>query len=169
MFYFFFSSSSLILGGVKLEKNHDGEKRTENRLHPLPRRTSPWLRIPCRRCPRRRPPCLLPLFPLCRRRRRPARQRRNHHRLQPGERRLPLRALCRARRPFRAARVLALAIASRAENAPDEPVTPCGACRQVMAETAQRFGSDFDVLLLGATSAILTRASALLPFAFRLP
>ena len=78
-------------------------------------------------------------------------------------------ALFAAASAYPAARVLALAIASRAENAPDEPVTPCGACRQVMAETAQRFGSDFDVLLLGATSAILTRASALLPFAFRLP
>ena len=78
-------------------------------------------------------------------------------------------ALFAASSAYPAARVLALAIASRAENAPDEPVTPCGACRQVMAETAQRFGSDFDVLLLGSTSAILTRASTLLPFTFRLP
>lgn len=32
----------------------------------------------------------------------------------------------------------------------DEPATPCGACRQVMAETQKRAGSPMSVILIGA-------------------
>ena len=62
--------------------------------------------------------------------------------------------------------VRAMAIAARGpQGEPDDPVTPCGACRQVMAEVVTRHG-DFDVLLLGRRRSILVRASALLPLAF---
>lgn len=46
-------------------------------------------------------------------------------------------------------------------------VPPCGACRQVMAETIKRTG-DFDVIMMGTEETILLKASALLPFTFDL-
>lgn len=45
------------------------------------------------------------------------------------------------------------------------PVSPCGACRQVMAELVKRFG-DFDVLMGGREKCLCIKASGLLPFAF---
>ena len=66
--------------------------------------------------------------------------------------------------------VRALAIAASSGGAPCENfVSPCGACRQVMAEMLRRYGQDFDVVLVGARETLLLRASALLPFAFELP
>ncbi|MDR1756161.1 MAG: cytidine deaminase [Culturomica sp.] len=67
---------------------------------------------------------------------------------------------------FPQVRVRAMAIAAADRNGPvKEYVAPCGACRQVMAETIRR-GGDFDVILCGEERTILLRASALLPFPF---
>lgn len=66
--------------------------------------------------------------------------------------------------------VQALAIAACRDGIPrEEPVTPCGACRQVMAETVLRHHRDFDVILIGAHESLLVKASALLPLVFILP
>lgn len=65
--------------------------------------------------------------------------------------------------------VLALAIA--ASNKPGEflssPITPCGACRQVLLETQRRFNTPMRILLYG-TSRVLTfdALDPLLPFQF---
>ena len=60
--------------------------------------------------------------------------------------------------------VVALAIAS-----PDTEgiLSPCGACRQVMLETENRYGKPMRVLLCGAEEVIVVEsAKSLLPFAF---
>ena len=47
------------------------------------------------------------------------------------------------------------------------PISPCGACRQVMLETENRFGKPIQILLASAEEVIVVeRASALLPLAF---
>lgn len=47
------------------------------------------------------------------------------------------------------------------------PISPCGACRQVMLETENRFGKPMQILLASAEEVIVVeRASALLPLAF---
>jgi cytidine deaminase len=65
--------------------------------------------------------------------------------------------------------VTTLAIAARNER--DEflasPISPCGACRQVMLETEQRFGRPMRILLYGTQAVYeLPSVSALLPFSF---
>lgn len=66
--------------------------------------------------------------------------------------------------------VKALAVAACRDDIPcEEPVAPCGACRQVMAETVRRHGQDFDVIMIGGRECLLAKASDLLPFAFTLP
>ncbi|HEY4393644.1 MAG TPA: cytidine deaminase [Polyangia bacterium] len=61
-----------------------------------------------------------------------------------------------------ASRIRAVAVASGARP----PATPCGACRQVLAELG---GSDTEVLIAGATGAARrTTLRALLPQAFTL-
>ena len=60
--------------------------------------------------------------------------------------------------------VMALAIAS-----PDTEgiLSPCGACRQVMLETENRYGKPMRVLLCGAEEVIVVESARnLLPFAF---
>lgn len=49
-----------------------------------------------------------------------------------------------------------------------DPVAPCGACRQVMAEYEQKFGRNISVLLIGNNGKILKVKSIkdLLPFMF---
>ena len=47
-----------------------------------------------------------------------------------------------------------------------QPVSPCGACRQVISEVIKRYRSDFDVILIGRKTTISVKASQLLPFAF---
>ena len=47
-----------------------------------------------------------------------------------------------------------------------EPVTPCGRCRQVLAELAGLSDSDPAVWCAGATDVLETRLSELLPHAF---
>lgn len=67
--------------------------------------------------------------------------------------------------------VTALAIhANPLEFQIEEPVSPCGVCRQVMCETEQVQGSSMRVLLSGAQDQVLVFESAatLLPFHFYL-
>ena len=65
--------------------------------------------------------------------------------------------------------VLALAIA--ASTAPGEflssPITPCGACRQVLLETQRRFNSPMRILLYGTSQVLVFNSiDTLLPFQF---
>jgi cytidine deaminase len=49
----------------------------------------------------------------------------------------------------------------------DEPITPCGACRQVLLESEMRYGVDIDVLLYGKRGVYkLSSVKALLPLSF---
>ena len=49
----------------------------------------------------------------------------------------------------------------------DEPITPCGACRQVLLESEIRYGVDMDVLLYGTRGVYVVKSvKALLPLAF---
>ena len=61
--------------------------------------------------------------------------------------------------------VRAMLITALNEGKPVPSISPCGSCRQAMAETVQRFG-DFDVLMAGASQIVKTKASSLLPFNF---
>ena len=65
--------------------------------------------------------------------------------------------------------VKALAIVARDSSGKvtQAPISPCGACRQVMLETENRFGKPMQVLLASAEEVIVVEsASALLPLAF---
>lgn len=65
--------------------------------------------------------------------------------------------------------VVALAIAACAEDEVlnQNPISPCGACRQVMIETERRYGRPMKVLLCGAEEVyVVESAVALLPLAF---
>ena len=63
--------------------------------------------------------------------------------------------------------VKALAITACFKGRPrKEVVSPCGACRQVMAEVIRRYGRDFDVLMIGEEETVVIKASSLLPFSF---
>lgn len=65
--------------------------------------------------------------------------------------------------------VKALAIVARDSSGKmtQAPISPCGACRQVMLETENRFGKPMQILLASAEEIIVVeRASALLPLAF---
>ena len=65
--------------------------------------------------------------------------------------------------------VKALAIVARDSSGKmtQAPISPCGACRQVMLETENRFGKPMQILLASAEEVIVVeRASALLPLAF---
>jgi cytidine deaminase len=48
----------------------------------------------------------------------------------------------------------------------DEPITPCGRCRQVLNELAQLGGTDPDILCVGPHEIRRLRLSELLPHAF---
>lgn len=48
----------------------------------------------------------------------------------------------------------------------DEPITPCGRCRQVLNELAQLGGTDPDILCVGPHEICRLRLSELLPHAF---
>ena len=52
--------------------------------------------------------------------------------------------------------VKALAITACFKGRPrKEVVSPCGACRQVMAEVIRRYGRDFDVLMIGEEETLM--------------
>ena len=62
----------------------------------------------------------------------------------------------------------AIAIATFADgDFLDEPITPCGACRQVLLESEIRYGKDIDVLLFGRKGIyVLSNVKGLLPLSF---
>lgn len=65
--------------------------------------------------------------------------------------------------------VVALAIAACSEDGvtPSYPISPCGACRQVMLETEKRYRKPMHILLCGAEEVyVVESARDLLPFAF---
>ena len=61
-----------------------------------------------------------------------------------------------------------MAIAARSEKGfTERPITPCGACRQVLAETEKRFEYPIRILLYGETETIIIDGvKDLLPFLF---
>ncbi|MFH2096487.1 MAG: cytidine deaminase [Bacteroidota bacterium] len=64
--------------------------------------------------------------------------------------------------------VTAIAITALKGNVPiDEPVPPCGSCRQTMLETANRFGNNIKVILAGKSKIqVIEDSSDLLPLHF---
>ncbi|MDR1414757.1 MAG: cytidine deaminase [Odoribacteraceae bacterium] len=62
--------------------------------------------------------------------------------------------------------VTGVAVAARDASGAWASITPCGACRQVMAEVIRRYGRDFDVILADGEGYKVVRASDLLPFPF---
>ncbi|WP_455636281.1 cytidine deaminase [Parabacteroides sp.] len=63
--------------------------------------------------------------------------------------------------------VLVLAIAAMKDGERMDLITPCGACRQVMLETEQRYDKPMKVLLCGKEDVyLIPSAKALLPFCF---
>ncbi len=49
----------------------------------------------------------------------------------------------------------------------DNPITPCGGCRQVLIEVEKRFGTNLEVIMYGKEKIIvLNSAKDLLPFSF---
>lgn len=67
--------------------------------------------------------------------------------------------------------VMALAIAARTENGKlcKTPISPCGACRQVMTETEKRFEKPMRILLCGSDEVFIAEnAQSLLPLSFDL-
>ena len=62
----------------------------------------------------------------------------------------------------------AIAIATFADgDFLEEPITPCGACRQVLLESEVRYGRDIVVLLFGRNGVyVLPNVKGLLPLSF---
>ena len=64
-------------------------------------------------------------------------------------------------------KALAIAGISEDDGMNRTPISPCGACRQVMLETENRFATPIKVLLCGKEEVyIVESAKDLLPFAF---
>ena len=69
--------------------------------------------------------------------------------------------------PDKAVKALAIAAYSEEEGIVRTPISPCGACRQVMLETEKRFGKPMKILLCGAKEVyIIEGVTHLLPFEF---
>ena len=68
------------------------------------------------------------------------------------------------------AKIVALAIAAKSGDSPTEdPISPCGACRQVLAEYAARQASPIGVVMVGQSRTVWVHdACYLLPFTFKL-
>lgn len=65
--------------------------------------------------------------------------------------------------------VIAIAIMAKSDSVSiDEPLAPCGACRQVMCETENRYGQKIKVLLKGDADKIyvINSVSDILPLSF---
>ena len=64
-------------------------------------------------------------------------------------------------------RILCIAARDTLGNFTKEPISPCGACRQVMLETEHRFGSPIQVMLYGTGGTyFVNSARELLPIGF---
>lgn len=71
-----------------------------------------------------------------------------------------------AARPELAVDALAIAACDK-DGFTTQPVTPCGACRQVMAEVERRYGRHMRLLLYGGEHVyIIERSTDLLPLSF---
>lgn len=69
--------------------------------------------------------------------------------------------------PDIAVKALAIAAKTAAGDLCQIPISPCGACRQVMLETEKRFGQTIRILLAGTENFyIADSAKSLLPLAF---
>ena len=69
--------------------------------------------------------------------------------------------------PNMAVKALAIAARGEEEGIVRTPISPCGACRQVMLETEKRFGKPMKILLCGFEAVyIVEGVTQLLPFAF---
>lgn len=63
--------------------------------------------------------------------------------------------------------VVALAIAAATNGKQVESISPCGACRQVLLETEQRFGHSMKIILCGTKEVMVAQsAESLLPLCF---
>lgn len=63
--------------------------------------------------------------------------------------------------------VVALAIVAATGGKQVESISPCGACRQVLLETEQRYGRPVKVLLCGTHDVVVVQdAASLLPLSF---
>lgn len=64
--------------------------------------------------------------------------------------------------------VRAIAISARTEEGfTEKPITPCGACRQVLLETENRYGSHIRIYLYGTQEIqVIESAGSLLPLSF---
>ena len=72
-----------------------------------------------------------------------------------------------ARFPQVAVNTIAIAAIGTDGQFTPSPITPCGACRQVLLETEHRFGRPMRVLLYGAKEIyVIDSCSYLLPFQF---
>lgn len=73
-------------------------------------------------------------------------------------------ALFYAQAEYPGERIEALAVATAGDG---EPVSPCGLCRQALAEAEERQGTDIKLLLAGQSNIyIIGSAAALLPLGF---
>ena len=69
--------------------------------------------------------------------------------------------------PQQAVKALAIAARTAAGHWTETPISPCGACRQVMTETENRFGKPMKVLLCSAQEVfVIESAKDLLPVSF---
>ena len=78
-------------------------------------------------------------------------------------------ALASAAARFPGVAVAALAVSYDAgQGASDRPISPCGICRQSLAEWEQRFGSPIRIILGGLKGGVqvIASASTLLPLSF---
>ena len=72
-----------------------------------------------------------------------------------------------ARYPESAVNAIAIAAIGTDDKFTPSPITPCGACRQVLIETEHRYGRPMRVLLYGEKEIfIIASCSLLLPFQF---
>lgn len=72
-----------------------------------------------------------------------------------------------AQYPNQAVKVLAIAARDRDGNLTQEPVSPCGTCRQVMVETEKRFSQPIHILLYGQNRIyVIDGISNLMPLSF---
>ncbi|MBQ9201167.1 MAG: cytidine deaminase [Bacteroidales bacterium] len=86
---------------------------------------------------------------------------------------VPVRLAVAAKRlaPARDMAVPAQAVCSRRESHGFtlRPVTPCGACRQVLSEAERRYGRSMELLLFGEEeTAVISSGADLLPLSFNL-